>query len=86
MLLGSVPSPPRKPRSWISTQSARQITTPATTPTRVIRGRATRNAAPIAASAITTTRFTATGLAASNAPKLAIHEDSTAGCGVWLIC
>ena len=38
MLFGSVPTPPRKPRSSTRTQSARQRTTPATTPQRTTGG------------------------------------------------
>ena len=59
MLFGSVPRPPRKPRSWTSTQSARQNTIPNHTAYLTSRGRPVRKAAPIAASAITTTRLTA---------------------------
>ena len=48
MLFGSVPSPPRKPRSWTSTQSARQNTMPNHTAYRTSRGRPVRKIAPIA--------------------------------------
>ena len=86
MLFGSVPSPPRKPKSWTSTQSARQNTRPNHTAYRTSRGRPVRNTAPIAASAITTTRFTAKPLLAANAPNLATSADSACGCGVEAIC
>ena len=82
MLFGSVPSPPRKPKSWTSTQSARQNTRPNHTAYRTSRGRPVRNTAPIAASAITTTRFTAKPLLAANEPNLATRADSACGCGV----
>ena len=63
MLFGSVPRPPKTPRSSTSTQSARQNTAAAMTAIRASRAseRAalTQNAAPAAASAITATRFTA---------------------------
>ena len=45
MLLGSVPSPPRKPRSSISTQSARHSTVAAITAGRTSRGRPARSRA-----------------------------------------
>ena len=59
MLFGSVPRPPRNPRSWTSTQSARQNAIPDHIAYLTSRGRPVRKAAPIAASAITTTRLTA---------------------------
>ena len=63
MLFGSVPWPPRKPRSSTSTQSARQNTAAPMTAIRASRAseRAalTQNAAPAAASASTATRLTA---------------------------
>ena len=34
MLFGSVPRPPKKPKSWTSTQSARQTTPAASTAAR----------------------------------------------------
>ena len=43
MLFGSVPTPPMKPRSSISTQSARQSTVAATAATNTVRGLAVRN-------------------------------------------
>src|SRR5271165_2528329 len=57
MLLGSVPSPPKNPRSSISTQSARHSTVPAITPARAsrasLRAAAAQNTAPSPATAIT---------------------------------
>src|SRR5260370_918525 len=78
MLLGSVPSPPRKPKSSISTQSARQNTTRATTVRRSsqpdARPPATRPA-PMAASARTANRVTETPCAAgADAPAEGFAE------------
>ena len=82
MLFGSVPSPPRKPRSCTSTQSARPNTMPNHTAYRTSEGRPVRKIAPIAASTITTTRFTAKPLLAANDPKPDSQEDRKRGCGV----
>ena len=86
MLFGSVPRPPRKPRSSISTQSARQKTAAASTAIRASRASPrsalTQNAAPIAASAMTATRFTANPWAAVKFPNAETSEDSTRGCDV----
>ena len=59
MLFGSVPSPPRNPKSSTSTQSARQSRTNAASAGRITSRRPVRKATPIAASAITATRLTA---------------------------
>ena len=83
MLFGSVPSPPRNPRSSISTQSARHSTIPAATAARTTRRSPVRKAIPSAASAITANRLTANPCAASKDPKLATRADRTCGCGVW---
>ena len=86
MLLGSVPTPPKKPRSSMSTQSARQRTIPAMTATRITAGRPLKNAIPSTARAITRKRFTAQPCAASKAPKLATHDARRLGwgvCDIW---
>ena len=82
MLFGSVPRPPRKPRSCISTQSARQNTSPDHTAYRTSRGRPVRNTTPSAASTMTTTRLTANPLLAANEPKSPTSADRTCGCAV----
>ena len=82
MLFGSVPRPPRKPKSCTSTQSARQNTIPNPAAYLTSRGRPVRKIAPIAASAITTTRLTAKPLLAANEPKSASRADRKCGCGV----
>ena len=93
MLFGSVPWPPRKPRSSTSTQSARQNTAAPMTAIRASRAseRAalTQNAAPAAASAITATRFTANPWDSVKLPKPETITSSACGCGVpaidWII-
>ena len=65
MLLGSVPSPPKKPKSWMSTQTARQNTPAAMTAARATRLRLVSSPAPMTASAITANRFTAKPCATS---------------------
>jgi hypothetical protein len=82
MLLGSVPRPPRKPRSSTSTQSARHSTVKATSTGRISRGRPLRNAAPVTPSAATATRLTANPCAAVKEPKLATQADRKRGCEV----
>ena len=82
MLFGSVPRPPRKPRSCTSTQSARQNTIPNQTAYLTSRARPVRKAVPIAASAITTTRLTAKPLLAANEPKRDSRADRKCGCEV----
>ena len=85
MLLGSVPRPPKKPKSSISTQSARQSPTIRMTVSRSSPGRpppAVSRPAPIAASAITANRFTANPCAAVKDAKLLTHPANKAGCGV----
>ena len=82
MLFGSVPRPPRKPRSCTCTQSARQNAIPNATAYLTSRGRPVRKIAPIAASAITTTRLTAKPLLAANEPKPDTRDDRKCGCGV----
>ena len=86
MLFGSVPSPPRKPRSWTSTQSATQNAMPNHTAHRTSRGLPVRKMAPMAASAITTTRFTAKPLCAEKEPKSASSADRKCGWEVEDIC
>ena len=82
MLFGSVPRPPRKPRSCTSTQSARQNTIPNHTASLTSRVRPVRKIAPIAASAITTTRLTAKPWLAVNEPKSESRDDRKCGCDV----
>ncbi len=82
MLLGSVPRPPRKPRSSISTQSARHSTVKAIRAGRISRGCPLRKTAPITASAATTTRFTANPCAASSEPNPLTQADRKRGWGV----
>ncbi|MGH3292427.1 MAG: hypothetical protein ACRDP7_11515 [Trebonia sp.] len=82
MLLGSVPRPPRKPRSWTRTQSARHGTAAAISASRISRRRPASSAAPVAASTITTNRFTAKPCAMSNAPNAETMADSACGCEV----
>ena len=57
MLLGSVPTPPRKPRSWTRTQSATHNATATYTAGRTTRGIPAQKAIPIAARRTTTTRL-----------------------------
>ena len=82
MLLGSVPRPPKKPRSSISTQSARHSTVKPIRTGRISRGCPVRNAAPVTASAATATRFTANPCASSKAVKALIQADRNPGCEV----
>ncbi len=82
MLFGSVPRPPRKPRSWTSTQPARQNTIPDHTAYLTSQVRPVRKAAPSAASAITTTRLTAKALLVANEPKADSKAERKCGCGV----
>ena len=82
MLFGSVPRPPRKPRSCTRTQLARQNTIPNATAYLTSRGRPVRKIAPIAASAITTTRLTAKPWRSANVPKPDSRDDRTCGCVV----
>ena len=79
MLLGSVPTPPRKPRSWTSTQSARQNAMANHSPYLTRRDRPVRKVAPSAASTITTTRFTAKPSLAANEPNRASSADRKCG-------
>ena len=93
MLFGSVPWPPRKPRSSTSTQSARQNTAAPMTAIRASRGseRAalTQNAAPAAVSASTAIRFTANPWDPVKLPKPETITSSARGCEVpaidWII-
>ena len=85
MLFGSVPRPPRNPRSSISTQSARHSTAKPARTGRISRGRPDRNAAPVTASAATTNRFTANPCAWSNAVKALTQADRKPGWEVWAI-
>ena len=87
MLFGSVPSPPKKPKSSISTQSARPTTISTISVTRGSQpgprpAAAVTRPAPIAVSAITANRFTANPCAAVNEPKPRTQPARTAGCGV----
>src|SRR5450755_2148037 len=90
MLFGSVPSPPKKPKSWARTQSARHNTASAMTAARLSHGRdlgkpgnaATANATPRTASPATTTRFTAKPCARTREPNPETRSDSAFGCGV----
>ena len=82
MLLGSVPSPPKKPKSSISTQAARPSTVAAAIAGRSSRGWPLSRPAPIAPSAITTTRLTAKPWAAVKFPKPLTQWANTAGCEV----
>ena len=89
MLLGSVPRPPKKPRSSISTQSARHSTVKPIRTGRISRGRPLRNAAPVTASAATANRFTANPCASSKVVKALTQADRNPGWGVpaidWVI-
>ncbi|MCW2934804.1 MAG: hypothetical protein JWM19_5766 [Actinomycetia bacterium] len=98
MLFGSVPSPPKNPKSWNSTHTARQNTTPAITAIRPKRTTRTAspagvpatiasapNARPSTASTITTARFTANAFPAVNVPKFATRRAMACGCGVCAI-
>ena len=85
MLLGSVPRPPRNPRSSTSTQSARHSTVNPARTGRISRGRPDRNTAPVTASATTTNRFTANPCASSKVVKALTQADRKPGCGVWAI-
>src|ERR1700722_1520528 len=93
MLFGSVPWPPRKPRSSTSTQSARQNTAAPITAIRASRtserAALRQNAAPAAVSASTATRFTANPCDPVKLPKPETITSSALGCGVpvidWII-
>ena len=85
MLLGSVPRPPKNPKSSISTQSARHSTVKAMTAGRISRRCPLRKAAPITASATTTNRLTANPCASSKAVKALTQADRKPGCGVCAI-
>ena len=82
MLLGSVPRPPKNPKSSISTQSARHAAVNAITAGRTSRRWPVRNAAPIAASATTVNRLTANPCASSNVVKAPTQDARKPGCGV----
>ena len=83
MLLGSVPSPPRNPRSSTSTQSARHSTVKPARTGPISRGRPLRNAAAVTASAMTTNRLTANPCAWSKAVNALTQAARKPGCGVW---
>src|SRR4029078_6910340 len=68
--------------SWTSTQSARQNTIPDHIAYLTTRGRPLRKAAPIAASAITTTRLTAKPQRVAHDAKTESRDDRKCGCGV----
>ena len=85
MLLGSVPRPPKNPKSSISTQSARHSTMNAMTAGRTSRGRPVRKIPPITASATTANRLTANPCASSKPVKALTHPDRKRGCGVCAI-
>ena len=79
MLLGSVPTPPKKPRSWTSTQSATHSATATYNAGRTSRGVAVHNAVPVAARRTTTTRLTPHPWAASKGPNARNQDASTPG-------
>ena len=85
MEFGSVPTPPRKPKSSTRTQSARQNGTNATRPARASRGRPLKNSPPMVARTTTAKRLTAHPWAATKFSKDETHEDRNPGCGVWAI-
>ena len=69
MLFGSVPTPPKKPRSSTSTQSARHRMIPAHTATRATAALLLKKPNPTAARQTTRNRLTAQPWAASKAAK-----------------
>ena len=69
MLFGSVPTPPKNPKSWTRIQSARHKTTAAQIAGRTTLARAVQKAPPMAAKTTTTTTFTAHPCDASKRPK-----------------
>ena len=77
MLLGSVPIPPKKPKSSMSTQSARHSTVKKTSAGRTSRGCPVTNAAPVTASAATANRLTANPCAAVKVPNAVTQADRT---------
>ena len=81
MLLGSVPRPPKNPRSWISTQSARHSSVKPMIAGRTSCRRPLANAKPITASADTANRFTANPCPTANEPNPATQSDRNFGCG-----
>ena len=83
MLLGSVPSPPKIPRSWTRTQSAAQSTSRIPIAGRTATRRPLARARPTAASAATTTRLTANPCAAAKIPKSFTQDDRKPG---WAAC
>src|SRR5450432_2319891 len=87
MLLGSVPTPPRNPRSCTNTQTATHNTVPTTRAPDISCRRPVSSALPRTASDTTTTRFTAQPCCASNVANELISEDSACGCGVFdMVC
>ena len=82
MLFGSVPRPPRKPKSSISTQSAKHSTRNAARAGRTTSRRPVRNEAPITASAITATRLTAKPWSRTTELKPDTRLDRKCGCDV----
>ena len=83
MLLGSVPTPPKKPKSWTKIQSARHNATATHVAGHTTRRLAVQNAIPIAASMITTKRLTPHPWAASNRPNPLTADANGPGWGVW---
>src|SRR5665811_2069889 len=81
--LGSVPTPPRNPKSWTKIQSARQTTAPATMPTRRSRRLPLTKEVPMPTRNRTANKLTAHPCEASNDPNDRTHDESRGG---WEIC
>ncbi len=77
--LGSVPTPPKKPRSSTSTQSARQSSVPTATPIRMSRRLPLRKQAPTPTSSTTTRKLTSHPWPAWNAPNDRTDDENTEG-------
>ena len=85
MLLGSVPSPPKNPKSSMSTQSARHSTVKKIRAGRISLRCPLTNAAPVTASAATASRLTANPCATVKGPNAFTQADERWGCGVAAI-
>ncbi len=79
MELGSVPTPPKNPKSWTRIQSARQSTAPTITPMRTDRRLPLRKQVPTPTRRTTTAALTSQPCPAWNEPNERTHEAVTEG-------
>ena len=82
MELGSVPTPPRKPKSSIRTQSVRPSRISTTRAGNITRRRPERKARPSSTRATTTNRFTPQPWPRSNEANEETADERACGCGV----